>query len=116
MLAKKKKRYDDEDDDLESSEDEGDDLGMGFDLDSDSDSEMESEDEFSEETEADTADPELMSAARAAFPDQEWDATRLAALKDFIHLCANKDYDEDSEPDEGEGGLALVFGEPKSKK
>lgn len=68
---------------------------------------------------------ELGSAAAAAFPEQEWDEARLAALKDLIHLCSQSEYgseieDEDDGPVPGKKGpgrdvLALMFGD-KSKK
>lgn len=63
---------------------------------------------------------ELQSAASAAFPDQEWDESRLSALKDLIMLCSGSDYageDEDTSPGKkgpGKDVLALMFG-PKKK-
>lgn len=115
MLAKKKKAYDDEDDELETSEDD-DASDLSLDLGSDLDSEFESDADVESESEGESeSDPELMSAASAAFPDFDWTPDRLSALKDLIHLCSNKDYDDEPK-DEGDGGLALVFGEPKTKK
>ena len=64
---------------------------------------------------------ELQSAASAAFPDQEWDESRLAAMKDLIMLCSGSDYaadeDEDTSPAKkgpGKDVLELMFG-PKKK-
>ncbi len=49
------------------------------------------------------------AAIREAFPAEEWDETRLAALKEAIRICAAGD---------SEGpGLAVMLGEmSKSKK
>lgn len=63
---------------------------------------------------------ELGSAASAAFPDQEWDESRLSALKDLIRLCSQSEYPEEAaEEDDGEKKgsdmLALMFGNPKKK-
>ena len=50
------------------------------------------------------------AAIREAFPAEEWDDSRLAALKEAIRICA--------EGDKGDGpGLAVMLGEmSKSKK
>lgn len=119
MAFGKKKKLE-EDDEYETGEDdtEGLDFDLGSALESDdlgsdleSDLDMETEDEMSE----DMGDPELSAAASAAFPDIEWDGTRLAALKDLIHLCSRKDYGDEEMGSDDKGGLALVFGEPKKK-
>jgi hypothetical protein len=50
------------------------------------------------------------AAIREAFPDQEWDSSRLAALKEAIRICAEGDKGD-------EPGLAVLLGEmSKSKK
>ena len=65
---------------------------------------------------------ELKDAASAAFPDQEWDESRLSALKDLIMLCSGSDYADDGGGDEeessgskgpGKSVLALMFGGKK---
>ena len=71
-----------------------------------------SEDEYSSESDSEPAS-ELMTAARDAFPDQEWNEERLAALKELIHLCSETDYGEEPKKKSGDEGLALVFGKPK---
>lgn len=58
-------------------------------------------------------------AITEAFPDNDWNPERLAAMKEAIRLCVEKDeageYDED-EKSKGKGGLALIFGAPEKKK
>lgn len=58
-----------------------------------------------------------------AFPDNAWDEDRMAAMKEGVRLCVEKnmagEYGGDSEekPPSGKGGgLALIFGEPKKKR
>ena len=109
MAFGKKKKLED-DDEYETGEAlESDDL----DSDLESDLDMETEDEMSE----DMGDPELSAAASAAFPDIKWDGSRLAALKDLIHLCSEKDYgDEAMGGGESDlGSLNDVFGDLKKK-
>lgn len=59
----------------------------------------ESEDEFGE-------------AIREAFPGEEWDEDRLAALKEAIRICVENDQEDKPPP---KGSLALLFG-PGPKK
>lgn len=69
------------------------------------------------------SDEEFASAAKAAFPNEDWDDERLHAFKELIHMCAEEGEEEEGEDDGDEGGgmghspkLALVFGgKPKSK-
>lgn len=78
----------------------------------------------SEDEESSEEPSELQSAASAAFPDQEWDESRLSALKDLIMLCSGSDYaagDDDEETKPGSKGpgkdvLALMFGKPEKKQ
>jgi len=58
-----------------------------------------------------------------AFPDNAWDEDRMAAMKEGVRLCVEKqmagEYDsggEEEKPSKGGGGLALIFGEPKKKR
>lgn len=57
-----------------------------------------------------------------AFPENAWDENRMAAMKEGVRLCVEKNAGgEYSEPEEkpsssGKGGLALIFGEPKKKR
>ncbi len=61
-------------------------------------------------------------AAVEAFPEKTFDENSMAALKEFVRLCAEKavggGYSDDDEkpPSKGGSGLALIFGEPKKKK
>lgn len=60
-------------------------------------------------------------AMGAAFPEKEWDADSLAAMKEAIRICAQTDYAEEEEDEEdekpGKGTLALIFGgKPKKEK
>lgn len=60
-----------------------------------------------------------------AFPDNAWDESRMAALKEGVRLCVEKnasgeysggeDMDEKRSGGKGEG-LALIFGAPKKKR
>lgn len=67
------------------------------------------------------ASSDLKAAAAAAFPDQEWDDERLAALKELVMECSSSDYGSDEEDDEGDDeaeskpklDLALIMGKPK---
>ncbi|TAK10621.1 MAG: hypothetical protein EPO32_14925 [Anaerolineae bacterium] len=76
--------------------------------------------------EPDTSDPvegsedygdEFSSAISEAFPDQEWSADRLAALKEAIRSCVEKDkgMGTKSKGPGKPGTLALIFGS-KAKK
>jgi hypothetical protein len=71
----------------------------------------ESED-ISEEGSADDYgddESEFGAAIREAFPAEEWDDSRLAALKEAIRICA--------EGDKGDGpGLAVMLGEMSKAK
>ena len=57
---------------------------------------------------------------RAAFPDNDWTPDRVMAMKEGVRLCVMKnaggEYDDEPPPKKGEGGLALIFGEPKKKR
>ena len=75
------------------------------------------DDPMADEEEAPDEELDDFSAAISeAFPDQTWDEDRLAAMKEAIRICVEKDqaggYGE--KPKE-KGGLALIFG-PKPKK
>lgn len=57
-----------------------------------------------------------------AFPENAWDENRMAAIKEAVRLCVEKNagggYDEPapkSSSGKGGSGLALIFGEPKKK-
>jgi hypothetical protein len=57
-----------------------------------------------------------------AFPDNAWDENRMAAMKEGVRLCVEKnaggEYSEPEPPSKSKGGsgLALIFGEPKKKR
>lgn len=68
-----------------------------------------------DEPEAEESSP-LKEAASEAFPDTVWDENRLAALKELIHLCSGKTYDEDAEEEKPKSNLAVIFGAPKPKR
>ena len=55
-----------------------------------------------------------------AFPEKTWDEESMAAMKEGVRLCVMKnaggEYDDEPPPKKGEGGLALIFGEPKKKR
>ena len=51
-------------------------------------------------------------AAREAFPNNDWDEDSLAAFKEAIRICVEKD-DGEIKP---KGGLALLFGPGPKKK
>jgi hypothetical protein len=81
----------------------------------------EDEEDYGEEGE-----DEFAALASEAFPDQEFDAARLSALKQLIHLCVSggdeaddEDEDEPATPGRGKPALELVFGiggkRPKKK-
>ncbi len=60
---------------------------------------------------------------KEAFPNEDWDESRLSALKSAIEVCMNSDYesedDDDLEgpPSKSKGpDLALIFGSGKPKK
>lgn len=63
-------------------------------------------------------DDAFASAIADAFPGEEWDEGRVAAMKEAIRLCMQKDEaPEGGPPAPKKGGLdlALVFGGPKKK-
>lgn len=68
----------------------------------------------------DDTDADFRSAIEAAFPAEEWDDDRLAAMKDAIKLCLEADEAEADEPPEDDGKgkslLAIAFGAPKKKR
>lgn len=73
------------------------------------------DDEMGEDMEYDDA---FASAIADAFPGEEWDEGRVAAMKEAIRLCMQKD--EMGGPPAPGGGkkgvdLALIFGGPKKK-
>lgn len=51
-------------------------------------------------------------AIREAFPDNKWTPDRLAAMKEAIRLCVEKDTAPPPKP----GSLALIFGNGGKKK
>lgn len=80
-------------------------------------------DDEDEESGDDESSEKLLSLAKTAFPDQEWDEARLDAFKELIEGCSGymgPDEEEEDEKPKGDSkdgaGLALLFGEPKRKK
>lgn len=72
------------------------------------------DDEMGEDMEYDDA---FASAIADAFPGEEWDDSRIAAMKEAIRLCMQKD--EMGPPPGKKGGgidLALIMGGPPKKK
>ena len=61
---------------------------------------------------------EFAALASEAFPDQEFDAPRLSALKQLIKLCmGGGEEDEEAEPKSDKApNLAIVFGGKPKKK
>lgn len=59
------------------------------------------------------SEDEFGSAIREAFPDEDWDDDRLAAMKEAIRICVEKD---EGPPSGKPGSLALIFGAKPKKK
>jgi hypothetical protein len=68
-------------------------------------------DDYDDEESSDYGD-DFSSAVQEAFPKEDWDEDRLAALKEAIRLCVEKD----EEPSKKPGSLALIFGMKPKKK
>jgi ribosome-binding protein aMBF1 (putative translation factor) len=51
---------------------------------------------------------DFADAISEAFPDEDWSEERLAAMKEAIRLCVERDTGEESE--KKPGTLALIFG------
>jgi hypothetical protein len=74
------------------------------------------DDEMGEDMEYDDA---FASAIADAFPGEEWDDSRIAAMKEAIRLCMQKDEMGPPAPSGKKGGgidLALIMGGPSKKK
>lgn len=72
------------------------------------------------EAESEDSDPAFADAIMEAFPAEDWDENRIAAMKEAIKLCVEKDraggYDAPKKP-KGGVDLVLAFGGPgKGKK
>lgn len=64
-------------------------------------------------------DDAFASAIADAFPMEEWDEGRIAAMKEAIRLCMNKDEGggaEEKAPKKGIDLALIMGGPPKGKK
>ncbi len=75
---------------------------------------MDEEEDYGEE-----GNDEFAALASEAFPDQEFDAPRLSALKQLVKLCmggGEEEEPEDAPKSDKAPNLAIVFGGKPKKK